>query len=191
MPRAEDAGMAHFSHLSPDRKWTLLAEMDTSSWLPCRLTPFDGSSPGKPVGPMPAQCTDAAWSPYGKWMYFTANAEYTESIHRSKSLCRHSATLSHQACGGNGELSHLECGTNAANNVLSPKSLTVAPVVMEDQVERPGKLDRWSSGPAQETKTHREGPLLDLPLLDPILCEALHQVWRRDALTWPGKAVGL
>ena len=74
MPRAEDAGMAHFSHLSPDRKWILLAEMDTSSWLPCRLTPFDGSSPGKPVGPAPAQCTDAAWSPDGKWMYFTANA---------------------------------------------------------------------------------------------------------------------
>lgn len=74
MPRAEDAGMAHFSHLSPDRKWILLAEMDASSWLPCRLTPFDGSSPGKPVGPAPAQCTDAAWSPDGKWMYFTANA---------------------------------------------------------------------------------------------------------------------
>ena len=44
-----------------------------SSWLPCRLTPFDGSSPGKPVGPAPAQCTDAAWSPDGKWMYFSAN----------------------------------------------------------------------------------------------------------------------
>jgi serine/threonine protein kinase/Tol biopolymer transport system component len=74
MPRAEESGMAHFSYLSPDRKWILLAEMDASSWLPCRLTPFDGSSPGKPVGPAPAQCTDAAWSPDGKWMYFTANA---------------------------------------------------------------------------------------------------------------------
>jgi Tol biopolymer transport system component len=74
MPRAEEAGMAHFSHLSPDRKRILLAEMDASSWLPCRLTPFDGSAAGKPVGPAPAQCTDAAWSPDGKWMYFTANA---------------------------------------------------------------------------------------------------------------------
>jgi Tol biopolymer transport system component/predicted Ser/Thr protein kinase len=74
MPRAEESGMAHFSHLSPNRRWVLLAEMDASSWLPCRLTPFDGSSSGKPVGPAPAQCTDAAWSPDGKWMYFTANA---------------------------------------------------------------------------------------------------------------------
>jgi serine/threonine protein kinase/Tol biopolymer transport system component len=74
LPRAEEAGMAHFSYLSPDRKWILLAEMDAGSWLPCRLTPFDGSSPGRPVGPAPAQCTEAAWSPDGKWMYFTANA---------------------------------------------------------------------------------------------------------------------
>ena len=44
-----------------------------AAWLPCRLTPFDGSSPGKPVGPAAAQCTDAAWSPDGKWMYFSAN----------------------------------------------------------------------------------------------------------------------
>ena len=44
-----------------------------SAWLPCRVTPFDGSSPGKPVGPAPAQCTDAAWSPDGKWMYFSTD----------------------------------------------------------------------------------------------------------------------
>jgi Tol biopolymer transport system component/predicted Ser/Thr protein kinase len=68
-----EKGMAHRSYLSPDRKQVLLAEMD-SAWLPCRLTPFDGSSPGKPVGPAPAHCTDAAWSPDGKWMYFSADA---------------------------------------------------------------------------------------------------------------------
>jgi Tol biopolymer transport system component len=67
-------GMAHRSHLSPDRKWVLVVEMNQGSWLPCRLTPFDGSSPGRPVGPTPAQCTDAAWSPDGKWMYFSTNA---------------------------------------------------------------------------------------------------------------------
>ncbi len=66
-------GMAHRSYLSPDRKWVVVVEMDSRSWLPCRLVPFDGSSPGKPVGPAPAQCTDAAWSPDGKWMYFSAN----------------------------------------------------------------------------------------------------------------------
>jgi eukaryotic-like serine/threonine-protein kinase len=65
-------GMAHRSSSSPDRKWVIVAEMDGRSWLPCRLVPMDGSSPGKPVGPAPAQCTDAAWSPDGQWMYFTA-----------------------------------------------------------------------------------------------------------------------
>jgi Tol biopolymer transport system component len=65
-------GMAHRSYLSPDGKWALVIEM-LDTWLPCRLTPFDGSSPGKPVGPAPAQCTDAAWSPDGKWMYFSTN----------------------------------------------------------------------------------------------------------------------
>jgi serine/threonine protein kinase len=68
-----ESGMAHRSYLSPDRKQVLLTEMNFNSWLPCRLTPFDGSSPGKPVGPAPAQCTDAAWSPDGEWMYFSTN----------------------------------------------------------------------------------------------------------------------
>jgi Tol biopolymer transport system component len=69
-----ESGMAHRSYLSPDRKHVLVVEMGfDGGWLPCRLTPFDGSSPGKPVGPAPAQCTDAAWSPDGTWMYFSAN----------------------------------------------------------------------------------------------------------------------
>jgi len=59
-------GMAHRSSLSPDRKQVLVVEMGLNgAWLACRLTPFDGSSPGKPVGPAPAQCTDATWSPRG------------------------------------------------------------------------------------------------------------------------------
>jgi Tol biopolymer transport system component len=65
-------GMAHRSYRSPDGRWVLVVEMDIHAWLPCRLVPFDGSSTGKPVGPVPAQCTDAGWSPDGMWMYFTA-----------------------------------------------------------------------------------------------------------------------
>ena len=73
-----ETGMAHRSSLSPDGTQVLLIEMDTGAqggygWLPCRLAPFDGSSSGKPVGPAPAQCTDAAWSPDGNWMYFSTN----------------------------------------------------------------------------------------------------------------------
>jgi Tol biopolymer transport system component len=69
----EESGMAHRSYLSPDCQHVLLVEMKFSAWMPCRLTPFDGSSPGKPVGPATSQCTDAAWSPDGRWMYFSAN----------------------------------------------------------------------------------------------------------------------
>lgn len=65
-------GMAHRSYLSPDRRWVLVVEMDIKSWLPCRLVPFDGGSTGRTVGPVPSQCTDAAWSPDGRWMYVTA-----------------------------------------------------------------------------------------------------------------------
>ncbi|MFZ1203697.1 MAG: protein kinase [Candidatus Acidiferrales bacterium] len=69
-----DRGMAHRSALSPDHKWVLVVEMDNGGWLPCRLVPFDGSSPGRVVGPKGAACTYAAWSPDGAWMYFSSNA---------------------------------------------------------------------------------------------------------------------
>ena len=66
-------GMAHRSNLSPDGKSVLVVEMNLGGWLPCRLVPFEGGT-GKSVGPAPAQCTSATWSPDGKWMYFSANA---------------------------------------------------------------------------------------------------------------------
>jgi serine/threonine protein kinase len=66
---AHERGMAHYSYLSPDKKWVLLAEM-ISEFRPCRVVPFSGGSPGRQVGPDGA-CTSAAWSPDGKWMYMT------------------------------------------------------------------------------------------------------------------------
>jgi len=68
------AGMAHRSAPSPDRKQVLVVEMNGGQWLPCRLVPFDGSSMGVPVGPLDGQCTTAAWSNDGRWMYFSSNA---------------------------------------------------------------------------------------------------------------------
>jgi Tol biopolymer transport system component len=59
--------------MSPDRKSVLLAEMDISSWLPCRVVPFDGSSPGRPVGPANGRCTSGAWTPDGRWIYLTVD----------------------------------------------------------------------------------------------------------------------
>jgi Tol biopolymer transport system component/predicted Ser/Thr protein kinase len=72
-PRGQGS-MAHRSWRSPDHKSMLVVEMDGGGWSPCRLLPFDGSSMGRPVGPQDAQCTTAAWSPDGKWMYFSSNA---------------------------------------------------------------------------------------------------------------------
>jgi len=67
-----ERSMAHYSHLSPDRRSVLVIEMDrTGAWQRCRLVPFDGSSSGVEVGP-PGPCTAAAWSPDGRWMYFSA-----------------------------------------------------------------------------------------------------------------------
>jgi serine/threonine protein kinase len=69
----QETGMAHRSYLSPDHKWILVAEMtEQMGWLPCRLVPFDGSSAGKAVGPPGAACTNATWSPDGKWMFFSS-----------------------------------------------------------------------------------------------------------------------
>lgn len=69
---AHERGMAHLSYLSPDRHSVLVVEMDrTGNWRRCRLVPFDGSSPGIPVGPV-GRCTAAAWSPDNQWMYFSA-----------------------------------------------------------------------------------------------------------------------
>jgi eukaryotic-like serine/threonine-protein kinase len=67
-------GMAHRSYPSPDGHWALLVEMDRNVWLPCRVVPMDGSSPGRGAGPPGAGCTFAAWSPDGKWMYLSSSA---------------------------------------------------------------------------------------------------------------------
>jgi DNA-binding winged helix-turn-helix (wHTH) protein/Tol biopolymer transport system component len=68
---SHERAMAHYSYLSPDRKSVLVVEMDrTANWQRCRLVPFDGSLPGRPVGPAGA-CLSASWSPSGDWMYFS------------------------------------------------------------------------------------------------------------------------
>ena len=67
------AAMAHRSWVSPDGKWILVSEMDMVGWQPCRLLPFDGSTKGEMVGPTPARCTYAGWSPDGRTMYFSAD----------------------------------------------------------------------------------------------------------------------
>ncbi len=70
-----ERGMAHRSYPSPDGKWMLLVEMnELGALVRCRLAPLDGSSAGQQVGPTTGQCTFAAWSPDGKWMYFSSDS---------------------------------------------------------------------------------------------------------------------
>ena len=81
----DEPAMAHRSYLSPDAKWVLLAEMDQDhEWLPCRLVPVDGHSPGRQVGPLAGSCMSAAWSRDGKWMYFAADPGGVHHIWRQR-----------------------------------------------------------------------------------------------------------
>jgi len=70
---ASEQGMAHFAIPSPDRKWVVIVEMGNFEWLRCRLMPLDGSSHGNPIGP-DGECSAAAWSQDGRWIYLTSDA---------------------------------------------------------------------------------------------------------------------
>jgi eukaryotic-like serine/threonine-protein kinase len=79
-----EMGMAHRSYLSPDGKSVLIVEMENAVWLPCRVVPFDGTSRGTRVGPVEGRCTNAAWSPDGKWMYLNSDATGGFHIYRQR-----------------------------------------------------------------------------------------------------------
>ena len=81
---SHERGMAHRSYLSPDGKWVLLVEMDNGEWLPCRVVPIGGGSAGKHVGLTNAPCTNAAWSPDGKWIYLSLHQENNFHIWRQR-----------------------------------------------------------------------------------------------------------
>jgi Tol biopolymer transport system component len=77
-----ERAMAHYSYRSPDRQSVLISEMDrTGTFQPCRLAPFDGSSPGRQVGPR-GECTATAWSADGRWMYFSAKVDGASHLWR-------------------------------------------------------------------------------------------------------------
>ena len=79
-----ERAMAHYSSLSPDRQSLLIVEMDrTATFQSCRLMPFDGRSPGRHVGPR-GQCTAAAWSPGGEWMYFSVAVDGARHLWRQR-----------------------------------------------------------------------------------------------------------
>ncbi len=70
---AHERAMAHYSAVSPDRRWLLITEMTrTGGWDRCRVVPFAGAATGRDVGP-PGSCLSAAWSPDGLWMFFAVH----------------------------------------------------------------------------------------------------------------------
>ena len=72
---ADPRSMAHRSALSPDGRWLLVVEMDTRGvFAPCVLVRVDRSTPSQQVGPVPSRCTNAAWAPDGRRMFFTADS---------------------------------------------------------------------------------------------------------------------
>jgi Tol biopolymer transport system component len=79
---AHERAMAHYSYVSPNRKWALVLEMDPL-WQPCRVVPMIGSAAGRQVGPS-GPCTSAAWSPNGKRMYFSAEINQTSHLWRQR-----------------------------------------------------------------------------------------------------------
>jgi DNA-binding winged helix-turn-helix (wHTH) protein/Tol biopolymer transport system component len=79
-----ERAMATVANASPDGKWILVVEKDqTSTWLPCRVVPFDGSSSGRQVGPR-GQCTAADWSPDGSMIYLTASVDGQSHLWRQR-----------------------------------------------------------------------------------------------------------
>jgi DNA-binding winged helix-turn-helix (wHTH) protein/Tol biopolymer transport system component len=81
LPKHE-RGMAHYGYASPDRQSVLIVEMGpTGAFGRCRLAPFDGHTEGSEVGP-DGRCTSAAWSPDGRWMYFTVGVDGASHVWR-------------------------------------------------------------------------------------------------------------
>jgi Tol biopolymer transport system component len=81
---AHERAMAHYSALSPDRRWLLITEMNkTGGWDRCRVVPFAGAAAGREVGP-PGSCQAAAWSPDGSWMYFAVQDDMASHLWRQR-----------------------------------------------------------------------------------------------------------
>ena len=81
LPRHE-RGMVHYGYASPDRQSVLIVEtVGQGGYGRCRLVPFEGHNEGSEVGP-DGPCTSAAWSPDGRWMYFTAVVDGASHVWR-------------------------------------------------------------------------------------------------------------
>jgi len=77
--------MVHYSYLSPDQRFVLMVEMAQTGGFTqrCRVVAFDGGSAMREVGPE-GGCGSAAWSPDGKWMYFSVLVDGERHLWRQR-----------------------------------------------------------------------------------------------------------
>jgi Tol biopolymer transport system component len=138
----EDGIMDHFSYLSPDGNQLLLVEMGFNGWQPCRVAPFDGSSKGKKVGPQQAQCDAAAWSPDGKWMYFSVDTGSGFHIWRQ----RFPDGLPEQITSGTTEEDGVEFALDGRSFLTSIGSIQTTLLIHDTRGDRQVSSDAYSFG---------------------------------------------
>ncbi len=81
---AHDRAMAHYSWLSPDRKWVLIVEMNgATEWQRCRVAPMEGNAASVQVGPR-GECIAAQWSPDGRWIYLNVGVDGSTHLWRQR-----------------------------------------------------------------------------------------------------------
>src|SRR5580704_15484277 len=77
-----ERGMAHYSYLSPDGQWVLIAQMlNRGVFVSCRVVPFLASGEARVVGPPDGTCISGAWSPDSEWVYLTAKKGDKDRFH--------------------------------------------------------------------------------------------------------------
>lgn len=80
-----ERSMAHHSYLSPDGRWVLIVEMNSSGQLiTCRVAPFDSGGSARVVGPPDGICIAGAWSPDSKFVYLSIMGGNSSHIWRQR-----------------------------------------------------------------------------------------------------------
>jgi serine/threonine protein kinase len=165
---AHERGMAHYSYLSPDKKWVLLAEM-VSEFRACRVVPFSGGSPGRQVGP-DGVCTSAAWSPDGKWMYFGVQVSGRRHLWRQRFPDGHPE----QITSGSTEESGVAMAPDGRSLITSIYTRQNAVWIHDSQGDRALSTEGYAEGISPTFS--RDG-------------ERLYYLLRRDSLESPAELV--
>jgi Tol biopolymer transport system component/predicted Ser/Thr protein kinase len=179
-----ERAMAHYSWLSPDRKWVLIVEMNSATeWQRCRVVPMEGNSAGAPVGPQGA-CTAAAWSPDGRWMYLNVEVDGNKHLWRQR----------WRAGAAEGNPEQITFGpTEEEGLAVTPdgKSLIASVGVRQSSVsthDAAGDQAVSLEGSAEAPRLSPDGKRLYY-LLRKNTSSEVRELWRRDLLSGKGDPV--